>query len=394
MIKESRGLYASSTVPPTLSPRQDKPLLRRASVSSAGVTGERDLAIRSEGLRKRYRVGRREGYRVLRDALSDAARSPFRGRGERDERYVWALDDVSFDVGRGEIVGVIGPNGAGKSTLLKVLSRITEPTEGQAELYGRVGSLLEVGTGFHPELTGRENIFLNGAILGMSRSEIARKLDDIVEFAGVGRFLDTPLKLYSSGMQVRSASPSPRTSSPRSSSWTRCSPSVISPSSSVLGKMKDVASGGRTVLFVSHTMSSILALCPRAILLGERQGALRRTERGGGRALRRGVADERRLLARRPDEPDGHGHRSRHRPPARGRRRQPRRGTGLRRRRPLRARVRGERAREPRRARRQHRDLGARRARPALAHEPGLRGRAAGTRRPPAGSRASSRSCR
>jgi lipopolysaccharide transport system ATP-binding protein len=235
---------------------------------SVAVARERELAIRTEGLRKRYRVGRREGYRVLRDALADSIRAPFRPREEREDRFVWALDDVSFDVGRGEIVGVIGPNGAGKSTLLKVLSRITEPTEGQAELYGRVGSLLEIGTGFHLELTGRENVFLNGAILGMRRAEIARKLDDIVEFAGVARFLDTPLKFFSSGMQVRLGFAVAAFLEPEILVVDEVlTVGDLSFQERSLGKMKDVASGGRTVLFVSHTMSSILALCPRSILL-------------------------------------------------------------------------------------------------------------------------------
>jgi homopolymeric O-antigen transport system ATP-binding protein len=248
--------------------RGRRSLDRRASLSSVSVLSENETAIRTEGLRKRYRVGGREGYRMLRDSITRAARAPFHPRTESDERYIWALDGVSFAVARGEIVGVIGPNGAGKSTLLKILSRITEPTEGRAELYGRVGSLLEIGTGFHLELTGRENVFLNGTILGMTRGEIARKLDDIVEFAGVQRFLDTPLKFFSSGMQVRLGFAVAAFLEPEIL--------VIDEVLTVgdlafqersLGKMKDVASGGRTVLFVSHAMSSILALCPRSMLL-------------------------------------------------------------------------------------------------------------------------------
>src|SRR5881409_3028478 len=178
-----------------------------------------EIAIRSEGLSKQYRIGEQERYKALRDVLTDAAAAPFRrlrsvvrngksrngdGSGNRNS-HVWALDDVSFEVKRGEVVGIIGRNGAGKSTLLKILSRITEPTEGRARIHGRVGSILEVGTGFHSELTGRENIYLNGAILGMTRREINRKLPQIVEFSGVEKFMDTPVKRYSSGMYVRLA---------------------------------------------------------------------------------------------------------------------------------------------------------------------------------------------
>src|SRR5439155_9788356 len=167
-----------------------------------------DLAIRVEHLGKRYRIGERERYRALRDTLADAVKAPLRRlRSPRSPRVVdntiWALRDVSLEVAPGEVLGVIGHNGAGKSTLLKILSRITEPTEGRAEVRGRVGSLLEVGTGFHPELTGRENIYLNGAILGMKRTEIARRFDEMVAFAEVERFIDTPVKRYSSGMYLR-----------------------------------------------------------------------------------------------------------------------------------------------------------------------------------------------
>ena len=166
-------------------------------------------AIRVEGLGKRYRIGQRETYRALRDTLTGAVTAPLRrlraGGARSVDNTIWALREVSLEVAPGEVLGLIGHNGAGKSTLLKILSRITEPTEGRAEVRGRVGSLLEVGTGFHPELTGRENIFLNGAILGMQRAEIARRFDDMVAFAGVERFIDTPVKRYSSGMYLRLA---------------------------------------------------------------------------------------------------------------------------------------------------------------------------------------------
>src|SRR5262249_28763985 len=169
-------------------------------------------AIRCRGLGKRYHLGRPPRYRALRDALPALAMAPFRRvrsvdvtRPAADEATLWALRDVSFEVNAGEVVGIIGSNGAGKSTLLKILSRITAPTEGEAEIHGRVGSLLEVGTGFHPELTGRENVYLNGAILGMRKTEIAAKFDEIVAFAEIERFVDTPVKHYSSGMYVRLA---------------------------------------------------------------------------------------------------------------------------------------------------------------------------------------------
>src|SRR5262245_47365583 len=170
-------------------------------------------AIRVENVSKFYRIGARDTYKTLRDVVADAAKRPFLAvqalasgrRGERPEESFWALKNVSFEVRQGEVLGIIGRNGAGKSTLLKILSRVTEPTEGRVEGYGRVGSLLEVGTGFHPELTGRENIYLNGAILGMTRAEINRKFDEIVAFAEIDQFLDTPVKHYSSGMYVRLA---------------------------------------------------------------------------------------------------------------------------------------------------------------------------------------------
>ena len=166
-----------------------------------------DIAISVEGLGKRYQIGRQQDpYGRLTESLWRALRAPLdlaRRRPRDSSEWIWALRDVSFDVHQGDVVGVIGRNGSGKSTLLKVLSRITEPTAGSAQLHGRVGSLLEVGTGFHPELTGRENVFMSGAVLGMRRSEIIRKFDEIVDFAGIDQFLDTPVKRYSSGMQVR-----------------------------------------------------------------------------------------------------------------------------------------------------------------------------------------------
>src|SRR6266446_4686130 len=169
-----------------------------------------DIAIRVDGVSKLYRLGEPERYRTLRETVTDAVTAPFRRlRGGqtacKEAEMLWALKDVSFEVKHGEVIGIIGRNGAGKSTLLKILSRITEPTQGHAEIRGRVGSLLEVGTGFHPELSGRENIFLNGAILGMKKAEILRKFDEIVAFAEVEKFIDTPVKHYSSGMYVRLA---------------------------------------------------------------------------------------------------------------------------------------------------------------------------------------------
>jgi len=229
-----------------------------------------------EGLSKRYRLGaRRQRFRTLREALSEAA-SPARwtrGRAGQGEE-LWALRDVSFTVAPGDIVGIIGPNGAGKSTLLKILTRITEPTEGWAEIRGRVGSLLEVGTGFHPELTGRENVYLNGAVLGMRRTEIQRRFDEIVDFAEVESFLDTPVKRYSSGMAVRLAF----------SVAAHLDPEVLLVDEVLavgdaafqrkcLGKMDDVARDGRTVLFVSHNMAVVQAFCRRGIVI--RSGRLR-----------------------------------------------------------------------------------------------------------------------
>lgn len=230
-----------------------------------------DLAIKAEGLSKRYTLGL-HATGNLRETLSAAARRPFQtitGRAERREHdTLWALRDFSADIHDGEVVGLIGRNGAGKSTFLKIVSRITEPSAGWVEVTGRTGSLLEVGTGFHPELTGRENVFLNGAVLGMRRAEIRRRFDEIVAFAGVERFLDTPVKRYSSGMSVRLAFAVAAHLEPEillvdevlsvgDASFQRRS----------LAKMAEVAREGRTVVFVSHNLAIIRALCRRGILL-------------------------------------------------------------------------------------------------------------------------------
>lgn len=232
-------------------------------------------AIRIEGLGKEYRIGTREKYRSLRDVLSEAVRRPFRRRqaeerdaGSADSGTVWALRDASFDVAPGEVLGIIGANGAGKSTLLKVISRIAEPTEGRIEVRGRVGSLLEVGTGFHPELTGRENIYLNAAILGMTRAEVRRKFDAIVGFSGVEKFIDTPVKHYSSGMYVRLAF----------AVAVHLEPEILlvdevlavgdlSFQQKCMRKMQELAGGGLTILLVSHSMGAIRGLAGRAVLL-------------------------------------------------------------------------------------------------------------------------------
>jgi len=242
-----------------------------------------EIALRVENLSKEYRIGgRQEQYRTLRDTLTDAFTSPFRRAGRLlrgqsggaaglTQRF-WALKDVSFEVRRGEVVGIIGRNGAGKSTLLKTLSRITEPSSGRAEIYGRVGSLLEVGTGFHPELTGRDNIYLNGAILGMGRAEIERKFDEIVDFAEVEQFIDTPVKHYSSGMYLRLAFAVAAHLEPE----ILIVDEVLAVGDAAfqkkcLGKMGEVASQGRTVLFVSHNMTAIQSLCDRVVWLHQGQ---------------------------------------------------------------------------------------------------------------------------
>jgi ABC-type polysaccharide/polyol phosphate transport system ATPase subunit len=231
-------------------------------------------AIRVDNLSKQYQIGARQpGYTTFREVISSFVTNPFHrfrslsGRGDAAQLF-WALKAVSFEVQPGEVVGIIGRNGAGKTTLLKILSQITAPTEGRAEINGRVVSLLEVGTGFHPELTGRENIYLNGAILGMSRSETRRKFDEIVRFADVEKFLDTPVKRYSSGMYIRLAF----------SVAAHLEPEILIVDEVLavgdaqfqrkcLGKMGDAARSGRTVLFVSHNMAAVSALCEKAILL-------------------------------------------------------------------------------------------------------------------------------
>ncbi|MEK6256405.1 MAG: ABC transporter ATP-binding protein [Chloroflexota bacterium] len=233
-----------------------------------------EYAIQVENLGKQYNIGAEiERFRTLRDSLSGALTWParmLRGQLKPKTQSIWALRDISFDVKKGQVLGVIGRNGAGKSTLLKLLSRVTEPTEGYAKITGRVGSLLEVGTGFHPELTGRENISLNGAILGMKRAEIESKFDEIVEFSGVSKFIDTPVKRYSSGMYLRLAF----------SVAAHLEPEILVVDEVLavgdadfqrkcLGKMSDVAQEGRTVLFVSHNMSAILRLTDEAIVLDQ-----------------------------------------------------------------------------------------------------------------------------
>lgn len=230
-----------------------------------------DIAIRVENLSKQYRIGGKQAsYRTFREALLDSFAAPVRWmRGERKSiETFWALDDVSFEIKQGEAVGIIGRNGAGKSTLLKVLSRITKPTKGRVDLYGRVASLLEVGTGFHPELTGRDNIYLNGAILGMSRREIDRKFDEIVDFAEIEKFLDTPVKHYSSGMYVRLAFAVAAHLEPEILVVDEVlAVGDINFRRKSLGKMNEVTRQGRTILFVSHEMSSIRQLCQRGLWL-------------------------------------------------------------------------------------------------------------------------------
>jgi lipopolysaccharide transport system ATP-binding protein len=231
---------------------------------------EGDVVIRVENLGKLYQIGQREPYRTLRDTLARAFHKTFSKAGKRNgdepDRYIWALKEVSFEVERGEVIGIIGRNGAGKSTLLKILSHITEPTEGYVELATRVGSLLEIGTGFHPELTGRENVYLNGAILGMRKAEIAEKFDEIVEFAELEKFVDTPVKYYSSGMSVRLAFAVAAHLEPEILLVDEVlAVGDISFQQKCLNKMGEVSRQGRTVLFVSHNLGAIWSLCPKTI---------------------------------------------------------------------------------------------------------------------------------
>jgi lipopolysaccharide transport system ATP-binding protein len=230
--------------------------------------------IKVENVSKEYRIGTvQPPFQTFREALSGAVRIPFKGRQKGlhpGYETIWALKDVSFEIEPGEVVGVIGRNGAGKSTLLKILSRVTEPTTGRIELYGRIGSLLEVGTGFHPELTGRENVFLNGAVLGMKRAEIARKFDEIVAFSEIEKFIDTPVKWYSSGMYLRLAF----------SVSAHLEPEVLILDEVLavgdadfqhkcFNKIKEIRNTGSTILFVSHSMEAMTRLCQRAILFSD-----------------------------------------------------------------------------------------------------------------------------
>ncbi len=225
-----------------------------------------EVAISAEGIGKRYRLGSVQGG-LLSERIADALRRGRAPRKEPSERDFWALRDVGFEVPAGQVVGLIGHNGAGKSTMLKIISRITPPTEGHASVRGRVGTLLEVGTGFHPELSGRENVFLNGAVIGMKRREIMRKYDEIVEFAGVQRFLETPVKRYSSGMYVRLAFAVAAHLEPEILLVDEVlAVGDVEFQRKCLGKMRDVASHGRTVVFVSHNLGAISRLCERALL--------------------------------------------------------------------------------------------------------------------------------
>jgi lipopolysaccharide transport system ATP-binding protein len=228
------------------------------------------ISVRNLGKRYLLGLGGGESYRALRDVMANSVKNLFKTNRSRDPQEFWALKEITFDVREGEKVGIIGRNGAGKSTLLKILSEITEPTEGEAHIYGRVASLLEVGTGFHPELTGKENIFMNGAILGMRRAEIKKKFDEIVSFAEIERFLDTPVKRYSSGMYVRLAFAVAAHLEPE----ILIVDEVLAVGDLVfqkkcLRKMNEVSEGGRTVVFVSHNMEAVQKLCTRAILLHE-----------------------------------------------------------------------------------------------------------------------------
>jgi lipopolysaccharide transport system ATP-binding protein len=225
--------------------------------------------IQVKNLGKQYRIGTRDSaYATLRETLANTANSFWKPKREKSK--IWALSDVSFDVNRGEVVGIIGRNGAGKTTLLKILSRITEPTTGRVELHGRVGSLLEVGTGFHPELTGRENIYLNGSILGMRREEIEHRFDEIVAFAEVDEFVDTPVKRYSSGMYLRLAfAVAAHLETEILLVDEVLAVGDVQFQKKCMGKIEQVADQGRTVLFVSHNMPAVQRLCTRGILLSD-----------------------------------------------------------------------------------------------------------------------------
>jgi len=241
-----------------------------------------EIAIRCVGLSKRYRIGQQEPYRALRDVIAQGAATPFRrlrsalasnGNGKAktessNSNSIWALDDVSFEIRRGDVVGIIGRNGAGKSTLLKILSRITKPTRGYVDINGRVGSLLEVGTGFHPELTGRENIYLNGAILGMRKAEIERKFDEIVAFAEVEQFIDTPVKRYSSGMYVRLAF----AVAAHMETEILLVDEVLAVGDAqfqkkCFSKMSQIRNQGKTIVLVSHNMAAVRSICNQGLHL-------------------------------------------------------------------------------------------------------------------------------
>ena len=268
-----------------------------------------DIAFHVENLGKRYRIGQRERYLALRDVLARAISAPARLFGPKapassngDRSHIWALKDVSFDIRQGEVVGIIGRNGAGKSTLLKILARVTKPTRGFAEVRGRMGTLLEVGTGFHPELTGRENVFLSGAILGMGKTEIRRKFDEIVDFAEVEKFIDTPLKHYSSGMQMRLAFAVAAHLEPEILLVDEVlAVGDIEFQKKCLGKMGDVAKGGRTILFVSHQMNQIRRLCNRVIWVD--LGQLRQEGPTGEVSANYEASSGQQILAGRPDSP-------------------------------------------------------------------------------------------
>jgi lipopolysaccharide transport system ATP-binding protein len=255
--------------------RKEAPMNAIINSSTHPLTNSSTLKtpiIQVKHLSKRYQIGMDRTYKTFCESFTDTIKSPLKRLKSfsRQEETFWALKDINLDVYPGEVVGIIGRNGAGKSTLLKILSRITHPTEGEVILRGRVASLLEVGTGFHPELTGRENIYFNGAILGMTKQEIGDKFDEIVKFSGVKEFLDTPLKRYSSGMQVRLAFAVAAHLEPE----ILVVDEVLAVGDAAfqkkcLGKMKDVATGGRTVLFVSHNMAAVKSLCSRVFLLSD-----------------------------------------------------------------------------------------------------------------------------